>query len=457
LYDAWPMSLDRRTIAAAFVAVAVAQVGVVAAFLSSRSSGTDSALVGLPLDDGWIHLVYARNLAERGELAYNPGEAEAGVTSPLWVALLAPTARLDARGPVVAAKVTSALFAVLCCLLAAWLARELAGDVAGLAAALAIAIDPSFAFSAASGMEVCLTASLMLASLLAMRRRAAILAGLLLGLAWLSRPESAALLLVIVPWVVALIRKSELSSRRALLGAAIMVAVAAPFVIYCLSVTGRPLPNTFYVKSALATNPADGLWVLVRGVLAPSTFVGFGGGIVLYALGLRSLVRDRDPDRLAVATAPWAFLAAVIMSRPMPAAEAETYYYIRYLHPALPLLLVVLGCGAAALLRREKAPKRRKRKKPAEQKRASRRWVVALCSAGVAASTIYWLPKAIERYSWNTQNIEEMQVAVGRWIARETPPDAVIAASDAGAVRYFGGRRVIDVMALNYHRGVEAR
>ncbi len=45
--------------------------------------------IGFPLDDAWIHLTYARNLANYGEWAFIPGKPSAGSTSPLWSALLA--------------------------------------------------------------------------------------------------------------------------------------------------------------------------------------------------------------------------------------------------------------------------------------------------------------------------------------------------------------------------------
>ena len=43
---------------------------------------------GFPLDDAWIHLHFARNLAEGAGFAYNPGEPVAGSTAPLWTLLL---------------------------------------------------------------------------------------------------------------------------------------------------------------------------------------------------------------------------------------------------------------------------------------------------------------------------------------------------------------------------------
>ena len=63
----------------------VAFISVVAYVLAARSLDA----TGFPLDDAWIHQTYARNLAERGEWAFLPGEPSAASTSPLYTALLA--------------------------------------------------------------------------------------------------------------------------------------------------------------------------------------------------------------------------------------------------------------------------------------------------------------------------------------------------------------------------------
>ena len=44
--------------------------------------------LGFPLDDGWIHQTYERNLASTGQLAYVPGQVSLGSTSPLWTVVL---------------------------------------------------------------------------------------------------------------------------------------------------------------------------------------------------------------------------------------------------------------------------------------------------------------------------------------------------------------------------------
>src|SRR5512138_3261167 len=44
---------------------------------------------GFPLDDAWIHQIYARNLGLHGVLAFNPGQPSTGSTSFGWTLLLA--------------------------------------------------------------------------------------------------------------------------------------------------------------------------------------------------------------------------------------------------------------------------------------------------------------------------------------------------------------------------------
>ena len=46
--------------------------------------------LGFPLDDSWIHAVFARNFALHGEWAFQLGHPSAGSTSPLWTFLLVP-------------------------------------------------------------------------------------------------------------------------------------------------------------------------------------------------------------------------------------------------------------------------------------------------------------------------------------------------------------------------------
>ena len=68
-------------------------------YVLDRSTGEASALWQLPLDDAWIHLVYARSLSVGLPFHYNPGQPEAGFSSPLWEILLVPAMWIGRAGP----------------------------------------------------------------------------------------------------------------------------------------------------------------------------------------------------------------------------------------------------------------------------------------------------------------------------------------------------------------------
>lgn|GEM_PF-200711 len=110
--------------------------------------------LGWPLDDSWIHLQFARNLAAGGGLAYNPGELVTGSTAPLWTALLALLAYLPGS-PLAWAQLAGVLL-YLASIDATWrLAREL-GLTPGLAAlAGGLTLGTGWmVWSALSGMEI---------------------------------------------------------------------------------------------------------------------------------------------------------------------------------------------------------------------------------------------------------------------------------------------------------------
>ncbi len=135
--------------------------------------------LGLPLDDSFIHLQFARNLAAGRGLSYNPGELVTGSTAPLWTALLALLAYLP--GNAVAWAQLLGIVLYLAMVDATWrLARELglSRGLAALGGALTLGTG-WMAWSALSGMEVPLFALLSLwGIILHLRERGADLAAL---------------------------------------------------------------------------------------------------------------------------------------------------------------------------------------------------------------------------------------------------------------------------------------
>jgi hypothetical protein len=72
-------------------------------------------------------------------------------------------------------------------------------------------------------------------------------------------------------------------------------------------------------------------------------------------------------------------------------------------------------------------------------------WIAA---AALLIGAVAALPSAATRHGWAVQNIEAMQVHLGHWVARHTPPTARIGLNDVGAIAYISRREVVDVMGL---------
>src|SRR5262249_60229566 len=64
------------------------------------------------------------------------------------------------------------------------------------------------------------------------------------------------------------------------------------------------------------------------------------------------------------------------------------------------------------------------------------------------AGLVWRLPAGADDYGWGVQNVNAMQVQLGRWLAAHTPPNTLVGLNDVGALSYFGERRMIDLMGL---------
>lgn len=383
---------------------------------------------GLPLDDSWIHLRLADNLATGGGFAINPGEPVAVSTAPLWTVVLAGLLWLGIPG--LAATKT---LGVACWAATGLVTRRLA-TAADLppslawAAGLAALTLGRLVWGALSGMEVSLAALCVAAASWAIVRDRPLLGAAGLGLATLARPEASLLIVLHVlgagHWAAA--------ARRL----AVSSAVIAPSVAFNLVVGGRFLPATAVAKvEAGLIGQAEGLaapWALMHRYVW--FFVKEWGKVLfqdhvalplLLAVGLVALRRSR-----------LRWLALALILHPIASAlvapyRGPTFQTGRYSTHLLPLAVVVALAGLACLWRGV----------------SNRRVRVALAAALLVA-LVARVPAGATAYAWAVQNINGQQVELGRWVAAHTPPDTLIALNDLGALSYFGRRRVIDLLGL---------
>lgn len=413
--------------------LAVIVAAATALVLAYLLYGETLAGPGFPLDDAWIHQTYARNLAERGQWAFQPGTPSAGSTSPLWTILLVPAHIL--RIPPVT---WSAALGVMLLILLARTGEALwvrldppIGLPSWLPAAVPLA-EWHLIWAALSGMETLLSALLpvVIAALLATTRRNRFLVGLLIGVGLWVRPDLVSLSLLVVWWDLADDRPLPAKAASLARAGAGIAALAIPYFAFQLVLSGRLWPSTFFAKQA-EYSIRRGSPLLLRYLnqwQAP-----LAGMLAILAAGCAywaiMAIRRGQWARLCLLAWPALYLGAFAVRLPV------TYQHGRYAVPAIPLLLLIglLGWGDGLAV----IPESRFR-------RVLKR--VFLLSLFAVSVVFLWL--GARAYASDLAVINEEMVDAARWISGNTEPNALIAAHDIGALGFFGERRILDLAGL---------
>jgi hypothetical protein len=435
---------------------AAALAGLTVAFECNVFGGFAPAFAAVPLDDAWIHFVYAENALRSGLLHYNPGEPAAGTSSLLWVLLLALPLRLGFAAPAVA-KVLGLLaqFGLAAAVFA--LLRRAAGKPLAVIGALLICTDPVMVAASLSGMEATLYALLAFSAaalLMADRPRAA---GVVAGLTVIVRPDGAMLAaLVIVLGLLHEWRQGKTQPARRAAMPRVAFWLVAPALVFGLAwaylnwrATGRLLPASFYVRAGgfglFANLPP--VWRIFREFAAAGTFVGHPLQWMLYALGLVWVAFRRDARWWALVLFPW--VLAWLLADENLQIIGGTFLGHRYIAPGLPFVLAVQLLGAAFvtdLLIEKRVLHRTYRKRYLPALLAAAALLLLVGDPRVLAGHLAEQRDAHRRACFE---IETMQVRIGKWLATGTPPGAVIGTFDAGAIAYFDERETIDILGLN--------
>lgn len=425
-------------------------IGAYFVALAGFASNRD-ALLQFPLDDAWIHRVYSRSFAWGHGFAYNPGQQEAGSTSPLWAIVTSPLHWLEvlsASWVVVCVKLVGVIF----CLATVLAVRRIAGHItaskrAGTIAATLFAIQPRLLFSALSGMEIPLLVALWIFAAHTYLQRHWLLTSILLGLAPIARPEALLLLpLALFPlWQSYRVKRNK---KALFIAAIVAVLPTSLWALYCFYVNGHLLPNTFYLKAhrfaldvantkimieALAQHGIAHPWILPIACIA---FIWQGGKRCWFAGASLVLM-------------PVLFSLGVVGSRSI---SLDGYYWTRWIDPAAIVLnaaaVLALGILAGTVISKI-------------DNRDYRQIIFIRLGIGPALilASIVSVPGFSASYrdrrmhiASDSRAIKLINVGMGKWLRDHTSAHAVIAANDAGAIRYFSNRKTIDLLGLNHSR-----
>jgi arabinofuranosyltransferase len=409
---------------------------------------------GFPLDDAWIHAQFARNLATGHGFSYTGDHWVSGSTAPIWTMVLA-LGYLVIPNIVIVAKafglLCQAATAVVAARFGAWLTES---KLVGFAAGMLAAVTPIMVWGAVSGMEVPLAALLVLLGIDRHLRAPGGVAGAgWLALACLARPECLIILAIALAdlalqWL--LPRDASKPRPRIVWAVVAVVIVLGPWVAFNYATVGKPLPTTFYAKSGSgivrALEQRD--WAMAQrdamvfGPQALSNFVtilfdqlGFAAWLIPVAIVWGVIDRSRRHAMLFLLLV----LAIVPFAMGLTAPQRLKLSNERYVPQLIVLGAVLAAVGTVPivrLLQRASGPP------------IARYAAAAAIPVLLAYAATRHIEEGVFYFTRSVKNIQELHVALGKWINQHIPPDAVVATNDVGAIAYFGKRQILDIEGL---------
>ena len=421
---------------------------------------------GFPLDDSWIHSHFARNLADGRGLVYNPGQRVTSTAVLYSVALAAIFA--VTRSALVSAIAFGLILHFAASLLVYSSARRLSvGPRLSIAAAVCFAAIPRLVWGALSGMEVPLYVFLVCLGIYWHVRydwndgAKAYLTSLAFALATLARPECAVFLFCSCAVRLVELVRSDKGAKHLLrfagtllIHALVFAVVIAPAVLYNLSSYHLPLPPAFYAKTRMDRSDSRRSGIASK-LGNTGTYLGetvtvlrrdndllclmlIPGLVGCFTTGDSGERRKRLILPIALILLPAATASAAPLGphRCLAQMFCQNGRYSAYLCP-LFVLIGVIGIQLVHVL--------------ADRTRVSKQSLGKAIAGVLVAAVLGTLAvadwKMARTYALEVQNINDMQVALGKWAAT-LPKHATLAINDAGAIAYFSGHRILDTVGV---------
>jgi hypothetical protein len=372
-------------------------------------------------DDAWIFAQFARNLADGFGFSYNPGEPVPGFSSALWVVLSAIAYKLTGQ-LVLPMKLMGILAGLGTIAVGLKIAQQLQTTDESEIAGWAVALSPLLVTAALSGMETSLWVFLVVLGFwwhvrfLAQPSPQWLLEGFIWGMAALTRPES------LVFFALSALHKFLEHRQRSLLlliGMGLLtVLLVSPWVAFNLKHTGTPFPATYLAKAEPSHIRFGALFTISIGIVLFTFWLAMNPtAFAAFVEAVKRKCNEKDWQAVFLLAVPFAFAMIRLVAHRFP---PMSIYFTRYFMPALVLALVF---GSVWSKRWRKLPL----------------WIIG------AIPSLIWVAN---EHGWMVQNTTHMQVRIGKWLAQNTPPNAVIATNDIGAIAFFSKRRIVDTCGL---------
>jgi len=387
------------------------------------------------VDDAFIYLRFANNLAQGFGFSWNPGEAPVeGFTSITYLMLLVLSEKLNISsiGIIPFLGIGSSL--VL--LILSWQLGEFinpAHNSENLLALILVGLSPIFLFWSPAGLEMPLYTALLMASALsylAFKRRKvpAWLVGCIFAITTLTRPESLMLfcITIIFDSLTKIIGKKRLIDQDILHIFTGYLVVCAPVYVCKWVYFGQLFPNTYYAKTG------GGLVQVLGGAayLAKSFYYVFAGiGIPLFLLLIRF-------NKIKWTFSLWlerSYLAVLIVcSWGIVVLNGGDHFVLgRFIMPTIPFLFFLIITVAYSNL--------------FDNQDNVERIKPIFIMAPLLIAVIFWKP-------WSYISMIDLDttgfIKIGETLNEIASEDESIAVIPIGAIGYYSKMNVIDMLGL---------
>jgi hypothetical protein len=311
------------------------------------------------------------------------------------------------------------------------LGRRYADAASGAGAAVLLAASPVFLYQLVQPMSDVPVTAWWLLSLWGIAAGLPAAAGCGAALALLTRPNLAPVAAVVMTAVVvhayARRRQTGAGMRDAVVFAVPLGAAAAFLAWLNTRLYGSPLASGYGTASELFAmrHVSANAGHYARWLIETQSLVVLLG----VAAPVVSLFGRRSAARVPSALHGWSGLgfAVLVAACYLPYSAFGEWSYLRFLLPALPVLLILTSWVLLWLVSAAPAPAR-----------------VPLLCAGLAILCGFYLHTARERSAFDLQRLESRYVAAGAYAARNLPANAVLlSVQESGALRMYGRRTTV--------------
>lgn len=374
-------------------------------------------------DDALITLRFARNLAAGDGWTYNVGTSTAeGATSPAYTAAIAVLSSPLRSATHAADVLFVASLAAIAGLLVATFNRLSAPWIGGAATVLIFACSGLLDTKALESLPFL---ALVCAVLWAYARERDIELGVFCALLVLVRGEGALLVLLVLgqAWVL---------SRRPPVKAMVAGAVVAlPWVAYSLVTFGSVLPDTLQAKVAQGRSGYWGRgWIFLHGFFDLAEPLHYRTWLlVVVPLAAIGLVRGLADQRLRPIVAP--LVAATTLHAIAYGLILNVPAYYWYYAWELFTLAVLAAIAVGSLLEWTITATR------GRLPRAVVGFALLIGGVAFASTSLIYTSRTNQHY-----------VAMGEWLAANTPASARVAATEIGTIGWFSDRPIVDYLGL---------